>query len=73
MMDTEQVLRGLVKDELLITPKIDNPKWDEAGRVHDWRNYIPDVVKVIWDHLSVETRLMAAYMAEVQANREEWE
>lgn len=18
----------------------DDPKWDEAGRVHDWRNYI---------------------------------
>jgi hypothetical protein len=26
----------------------DNPKWNEAGRVHDWRNHVGDAIKELW-------------------------
>jgi hypothetical protein len=50
-----------------------SPRWDNIGRVHDWRNYIPDGLAARWDELSVEGRMIAACMAQEQANREEWD
>lgn len=51
----------------------ENPSWDDRGKVHDWRNYIPEPVMKRWRELSCETKMVAACMAEVQAKREEWE
>lgn len=50
-----------------------DPKWREASRVHDWRNYIPDPVKVRWATLSEETRLIVSCMAQQRADREVWD
>lgn len=52
---------------------IDYPKWEDAGRVCDWRNYVPDLVRKAWDHLPVETRLIVYCMAEQRASAEEWD
>jgi len=50
-----------------------NPKWDEAGRVHDWRNHVPDEVKEIWvTFTDAQKRALFAW-AEELAGREEWE
>ncbi len=43
------------------------------GRVHDWRNYIPEAVRELWPELSEEARLVALLVAEVGANREHWD
>ena len=48
------------------------PKWSR-DLVHNWHNYIPDALKSRWLTLSEETRMVAACMAEQQANREEWD
>lgn len=53
--------------------RIENPQWGSTGRVHDWRNYIPDAVQANWERLSLETRLVAYCMAEKQASDEEWD
>jgi hypothetical protein len=50
-----------------------DPKFEETRKCHDWRNYIPDFVCDVWEHLPPEAKLVAYDMALVQANREEWE
>lgn len=50
-----------------------SPNWATVGRVHDWRNYIPESLQVRWFALSSETRMVAAALAQAQADREEWD
>lgn len=52
---------------------LDDPKWDEPLKVHDWRNYVGDCVKSIWNTLSIETRAAIALDADKQADNEEWD
>ena len=52
---------------------ITNPEWERVGRVHDWRNYISEILQDNWDSLSEETRLVAYSMAGEQASSEEWD
>ena len=50
-----------------------SPNWSDAVRVHDWRNYIPEPIQKRWQNLAVETRIVAACMAEMQAKNEHWD
>lgn len=52
---------------------IEDPKFDEAGRVHDWRNHVPFYLKEMWTKLSKETRLVLAIMAADAADMEHWD
>jgi len=52
---------------------IDDPKFDEAKRVHDWRNHVPFDMKDMWTRLSKETRLVIAIMAAEAADEEHWD
>jgi len=52
---------------------ISDPKFDEAGRVHDWRNHVPFYLKEMWDRLSKETRLVLAILAAEAADEEPWD
>ena len=50
------------------------PKWDEAYRVADWRNYIPIELQRMWDKLSIESRIITFYLAETMAHEfENWD
>lgn len=49
------------------------PEWDQRDRVHDWRNHVPEVIRLIWDDLGLEARCTAFVMASEKANAEEWE
>lgn len=49
------------------------PDWNRAGRVHDWRNYVPEDLQCLWPELAMETKLVIFLMAEAQANGEEWD
>lgn len=49
------------------------PDWNEGGKVHNWRTYIPEALQRRWLSLSEETRTVAAAMAQEQAGREEWD
>jgi hypothetical protein len=45
---------------------------DDVGRVHDWRNYVPEVIEDIWDELDETQRRLVMLTGEVAAGREEW-
>lgn len=53
--------------------QIDNPDWDGATKVHEWRNHVPDELKKMWFELSTEARVVLYYMAEKLASAEEWD
>ncbi len=50
-----------------------NPQWEKADKVHDWRNYISDNVKAIWDTFSNIQKFALLKQADDQASREEWD
>lgn len=49
------------------------PKWDETGRVHDWRNYISGNVQAIWHTFTDEQKFALVEQADEQAGREHWD
>jgi len=50
-----------------------NPKWDEAGRVHDWRNYISEEMRAIWPTFTDDQKKIIAANADDEAGNEHWE
>jgi len=77
-LDGERLLNGLAsecgcRDAAWILNAVRNPKWEHAGSVHDWRNYIPDAVRQQWDALSRSAACIAVVMAENEAGKEEWD
>ena len=52
---------------------INEPHWNEAGRVHDWRNHVSEYLIEFWGALSQETKVVIYLEAERNASREEWE
>lgn len=50
-----------------------DPLWFDAGRIHDWRNYVGKRTRYIWDGLTDEERLAIAGDAEERAQAEEWD
>lgn len=77
----DEEIRSLIKkeiekvyhDESWESLDLDNPKFEEANKVHDWRNYVPDVVADQWEYLSEETKKVVFIMADAQAQSEVWE
>ena len=52
---------------------IDAPNWDAAGRVHDWRNHVPDAVRAIWSTFSQAQRVALYCWAQDLAADEDWD
>jgi hypothetical protein len=50
-----------------------HPEWEKAGRVHDWRNYISNKLRGMWETFTDEQKQAIAESAEEDANAEEWE
>lgn len=50
-----------------------NPKWGEAGRVHDWRNYISEKVQSIWSTFTLEQKIALMDQASDRASSELWD
>jgi hypothetical protein len=60
-------------DVHVLQDELDNPEFENAGRVHDWRNHVPEEVKEQWDQLSVDAKRVAYLTAYNEAEREEWD
>lgn len=56
-----------------ILDEIDNPAWASGGRIHNWKNYVDSDFQSGWHLLTDRERLIIAYLAECQADREEWD
>jgi hypothetical protein len=50
-----------------------NPKWDKAGRVHDWRNYVSENVRALWHTFTEEQKYALVEQADNQASYEDWD
>lgn len=49
------------------------PNWNEAGRVHDWRNYISDELRAVWHTFTPEQQVLIGENADDIAGNEEWD
>ena len=49
------------------------PDWGAAEEVHDWRNYVSDEVRAIWDTFTPEQRIILGRMFDEMGGREEWD
>ncbi len=52
---------------------LNNPKFNEVAKVHDWRNYVPYDWQNNWNELTEREKKIIAVMAETQADNEEWD
>lgn len=49
------------------------PHFDEAGKVHDWRNHVGEQTKAMWLTFTPEQRRAIAADADEAAGREAWD
>lgn len=50
-----------------------SPGWNQASKVHDWRNHVGRNTRLIWDTLTVTQQLAIALDAQTLADDEIWE
>ena len=49
------------------------PDFANAGRVHDWRNYVSEEICAMWPSMPDQLKQALARQAEATASNEEWE
>lgn len=54
-------------------PGVENPQWNKAGRVHDWRNHVGERVQAIWETFTLEQKVALAEDADERASGEHWD
>lgn len=52
---------------------VNNPQFDKATKVHDWRNHVDEIFKITWTELTQREKLIIASIAEGLADIEQWE
>lgn len=52
---------------------LNNPRFEESGKCHDWRNHVPAEWKKDWNTFTVREKLIIIVMATMQADKEEWD
>ena len=50
-----------------------NPKFEDAERVHDWRNYVSENLRAIWGTFTDDQKYIIAESFDRIADREEWD
>lgn len=54
-------------------PDIANTDFENTELIHDWRNYVGENVRSIWNELPANVRMAIALDADNLASREDWE
>ena len=49
------------------------PDWGNAGRVHEWKNYVSEEVQAMWDTFTDDQKQALARQSEDNASNEEWD
>ncbi len=52
---------------------LQDPQFDRAGKVHDWRNHVGERTQAMWSTFSYTQRSAIALDAEDRAAAEEWD
>lgn len=50
-----------------------NPEWDKATKVHDWRNYVPENIRAMWETFTIAQRIALVQWADDIADNEYWD
>lgn len=59
--------------EELSDEELRDPRFSWATAVHDWRNYVSDELRAIWDTFTDEQRRVLHRCFDAMAEAEEWE
>lgn len=59
--------------QLMREGEFDNPNWNKYNKIHNWKNYIPYELQQAWGSLSDETKACLKFVAQQQADNEEWD
>jgi hypothetical protein len=71
MNQDNAMMDRLTDDEINMLKE--TPNWDEGGRVHNWRNYVPDEARAHWPKINLFNRKVIYIMARGRAYGEEWD
>lgn len=50
-----------------------NPNWRNTHKVHDWRNYISEEVRNMWETFNEQQKIALMNQANQQAECEDWD
>jgi len=64
---------GLVGDNMNVPTDWQSPKWVECDRVHNWRNYASEDLKLVWCSFTDEQKQIISECLQDCADREEWD
>jgi len=53
--------------------KLEDADFTKIGRVHDWRNYVPEELQKDWNQLTERERQIIFVMADERASAEDWD
>jgi hypothetical protein len=75
MSEVEERLMGWCSSpqECVSAVSEDNVDWGGGGRVHNWRNHVPDALQIMWPELSIQARIVAYLCAAASADAEDWD
>lgn len=62
-----------LKETCIVIRRAIKPEWEKAGKVHDWRNHVPDEVRAAWNTFTDAQKLLLYNWADDLASSEEWE
>lgn len=65
----DSLIQQFIKES---NPKLDKDTFSNIGKVHDWRNHVGDL-RLCWHELNLREKQIAAYVANIQAQNEEWD
>lgn len=51
----------------------ENPKWDEYDKIHGWRNYASDEIKLEWGNFTDHQKKILAMSFNDTASNEHWD
>jgi hypothetical protein len=71
-MSIFELLKDDINEEPLLAA-VQSPNWEDAAPCQNWKNYIPNCVRRIWDELTTEAKVVAFLVAEEQARNENWD
>lgn len=69
-MDLEKAISDWVE---FLKIDFDNPQFEKAHKVNDWRNYVPDELIEVWPLLSKREKVIIYKMGDFQADKEDWD
>lgn len=52
---------------------IEAPDWANTGKVHDWKNHVPEEVRIIWSSFTTAQKLALYQWSSSLADNEEWD